>query len=1467
MPEKRGERRGKTSMLRIAPAAFMALVALALLAQPVVSSDDKDDVVKRSEAAQPGPQPGIVEEIVEERTPTSRTYATEDGGRTVKIFPEPIHFKNARGNLQAIDNELGDSPLDGFAARNRANGYRSDLPASASEPVRFAAGGDAVRFALRGASGVGARDGDRMLYRDALPGVDLAYVARPTGLKELLVLTRRDAASSYSFDVELPDGMSLRDTADGAVDVVRDGDVLFRFEAPFAFDRLRGHDDERIDADRHATLHADGDRSLRLELDEAWLEDDDRSFPVVVDPTITYIEGSAIIKGSVADTYLSADNPTTSYGTAGVLAAGFGLNGNTFAHDHRALLRFDVAAAVPADSVVFNAELALYAERKENANLGSLRVREMARSWTEAASWSRYDGTNSWTTAGGDVTSFASRGIQAGTGWNYFRDLQPLVERWVQGASPNNGLLVERCCSAPDNVYEFTSSNGAQAQWPVLQVWYTQRSGSLRQYSFWHPDGTITDGVDLDRGALNSLPEVSVNVANGNLLFRTQERPADAPGGTELTRYHNSVWWGSNGFGLGGTLDAIDISVWDMPDGNVRFNGPAYTPVLFKRKPDGTYERGIGLDATLQRATDGTTDWWVTLNETGTRWVFSGLDKRRAKKHIDGAGNVISLANHADGKSYVVTDALGKVSNVIREDVPGVPNFHRIREIQTAGSTWTYTYDANNNLLTATAPGSKVTRYTYETERGPNGEFWDKRLIKVTRPDGSEVRFTYGGAKDRQSVTSYTTRAPGATVDGPTTRFAYFSDRTVITDPSGKQTTYYWEAPSRRVYRIVSGTSPPAATYAGTLYDKRDQTLAEDGTKYPLTVNATSSAGVKSIEFLVDGEQEDYVEQSCTGCGLSRTWTLDPLDFPSGLTTVTAIATTMAGHTETRQFRVTVGGGTTGIGPSTEQVASEAVEIADPPETLRSAPAGVFNRTNLALAKTSGFSATFLQGTGQTHLTNIVRQADGTLSTNVPPDPHGAIGDTRYVEVINSRMALYRRDLTRIGFRNLMAFTGFRDVYDPQVVWDPHTQRFFYAAAASQNAAGTGGDREAGNFLVFGWSLTATPDNLSTNWCRMRMTGRTQFQDDYPKLAVSRRHIIIGSNVFDKRDPANPDDEVFVGSRLVVTAKPVGDQLTSCPTQRSRRMRPFENLQVNATAGGMGQAWTPVPVVNATAAERGGYVLGTERRMDANGFAGNRISLWRVVGPRNNARLRNVNRVGATINVGDFAVPPNVPQRNSNPIDTLDTRLYQAVGVRNADSGRYEMWTQHTIASPPTADPNDRRAVVRWYQVVSPGLRPPSNPVQAGTADAAQVNPFDPNNHLFNGAISPDRTGRSAAIHYNVAALDNAVQIHARSRGPGDPANTMLGSQVTLAVSRQGEQPNGGFVSLDPVGCFPRGNACRWGDYAAATPDPTVDGVVWGTNMYVGTNTAIRFDQFNPPVTGVDPARLYRTYNFAVSPG
>jgi hypothetical protein len=51
-------------------------------------------------------------------------------------------------------------------------------------------------------------------------------------------------------------------------------------------------------------------------------------------------------------------------------------------------------------------------------------------------------------------------------------------------------------------------------------------------------------------------------------------------------------------------------------------------------------------------------------------------------------------------------------------------------------------------------------------------------------------------------------------------------------------------------------------------------------------------------------------------------------------------------------------------------------------------------------------------------------------------------------------------------------------------------------------------------------------------------------------------------------------------------------------------------------------------------------------------------------------------------------------------------------------------------------------------------------------------------------------------------------------------------SEVVVSTSVGPDQETGFFGN-----CAPN---CRWGDYAAASPDPTTPGTVWVTNMAIG---------------------------------
>src|SRR5262245_49349025 len=74
---------------------------------------------------------------------------------------------------------------------------------------------------------------------------------------------------------------------------------------------------------------------------------------------------------------------------------------------------------------------------------------------------------------------------------------------------------------------------------------------------------------------------------------------------------------------------------------------------------------------------------------------------------------------------------------------------------------------------------------------------------------------------------------------------------------------------------------------------------------------------------------------------------------------------------------------------------------------------------------------------------------EGVFDRNVTPsDSTGAVGRTRYIETVNDKFAIYNKtSATPISTGTLSDFwnSGSAITTDPQVIWDPKTNRFYYA--------------------------------------------------------------------------------------------------------------------------------------------------------------------------------------------------------------------------------------------------------------------------------------------------------------------------------------------------------------------------------------------------------------------------------------
>jgi hypothetical protein len=441
---------------------------------------------------------------------------------------------------------------------------------------------------------------------------------------------------------------------------------------------------------------------------------------------------------------------------------------------------------------------------------------------------------------------------------------------------------------------------------------------------------------------------------------------------------------------------------------------------------------------------------------------------------------------------------------------------------------------------------------------------------------------------------------------------------------------------------------------------------------------------------------------------------------------------------------------------------------------------------------------------------NVTRQFAGINDPfSTPPDETSAVGRTRYVQLVNRSFAIYNKTSnTPISQGTLNSFVGAAgstNVFDPQIMWDPTTNRFYYAADDVQSASANG--------IAFGFSKGASPSSAA-DWCKYRIgTGTSLF--DYPKLGDSQHFLIIGSNVF-------ASSGNFLASSIFAVTKPKSND--TCATFGNNAK--FDEKSVAAGSG-----FTPT-AVNEIDTDKTGWVVARAASLPST-----KLSLYRVTRNTNNGNPV-IQTTPTKVTVPSYSEPPNAPQQGSvNPIDTLDGRNTQAVAGKDPSrNGALAIWTQHTVRG----GVGGSGAEVRWYEI-----NPVSRTVlRSGEATSGSL--FE-----YNGAISPNRQvagqnrsgGNAMVMNFNASSSAARVSIRTLSK----IGNNAQSGQVVVRNSP------GQLSGFDCSQVATRGS-CRWGDYAAATPDPLANRI-WNVSQYaVGSGS------------GTSGLATSRTWHFVATP-
>jgi hypothetical protein len=155
--------------------------------------------------------------------------------------------------------------------------------------------------------------------------------------------------------------------------------------------------------------------------------------------------------------------------------------------------------------------------------------------------------------------------------------------------------------------------------------------------------------------------------------------------------------------------------------------------------------------------------------------------------------------------------------------------------------------------------------------------------------------------------------------------------------------------------------------------------------------------------------------------------------------------------------------------------------------------------------------------------------AFGPGSGFLPPDTHGAISTTQFVEIVNTALVVYDRDsgavLKRVALNELFGYPVPPSpyIFDPRAAYDRAADRFVITGVAFAEAADV-------EFFFIG--VSETPDATGAFLVQRVNVRQPPFRFnalfDYPILGIGRDAVFVTSNIF---APG------FVGADLVVFPK------------------------------------------------------------------------------------------------------------------------------------------------------------------------------------------------------------------------------------------------------------------------------------------------------------------------------------------
>lgn len=412
------------------------------------------------------PEATLLNEDVDLREESTKTFVMSDKSYQTIVYSMPVHYfedgtwkeidntliddsSSSNEEVQQSEDSVNDDEVLGYKNKSGSNRikfakkvHKNNLGSLTYDKYKITWGFDDATNKSNGVytqnemnddpvEGVLNQINQEICYSQVTDGIDLKYDIDSLSVKENIIIHKKQDIYEFEFNYKTKN-LTLSINEDGEIEA-KDGDsLIFKMPKPFMYDSNEQYSDLV-----HYELIQKGDKKyvIKIVADQQWMNDDERVYPLTIDPVIQ----TETTKSAIDTTFITSSMPTTNHFDKLELLVGKEASqyGNC-----RTLVKFALPSLNRGDMIV-DAELniASYNHSFYASSTPDLQVNaHMATSsWViDEVTWNTCPSFESMVL---DYDYIKRADTVSSANWKKF-DITNAVKRWYEGTA-NNGIVLK----------------------------------------------------------------------------------------------------------------------------------------------------------------------------------------------------------------------------------------------------------------------------------------------------------------------------------------------------------------------------------------------------------------------------------------------------------------------------------------------------------------------------------------------------------------------------------------------------------------------------------------------------------------------------------------------------------------------------------------------------------------------------------------------------------------------------------------------------------------------------------------------------------------------------------------------------------------------------------------------------------------------------------------------------------------